>query len=282
MCLKKKQPVTPSLRHTVLITKNHLSNLRPLKKKQKSLNKTGGRNNQGVLTVRHIGGGSKKLYRQIDLKRLDSLLSVVVAIEYDPNRSGSIARLRRLDSGLIKQNPFYYILAPKDLKVGDFISSGTCVSFKLGNALSLLNVPTGSQIYNIPVISGGRGKFVRSAGSYGQVIKKVSAQYIAVRLPSGEIRLIPSNCRVSLGVVSNADFKNQKLGKAGRVRWNGTRPTVRGVAMNPVDHPHGGGEGKTSGGRCSVTPWGRLTKGPRTRNKNKTNKLILLNRRFKK
>jgi large subunit ribosomal protein L2 len=286
MCLKKQKPVTPSLRHTVLIKKNHLSSFRPLKHQQRSLKKTGGRNNSGKITVRHIGGGLKNIYRQIDFKRQDTLLSVVLAIEYDPNRSGFIARMRRLDfnsSFALSSNKkqCYYILAPRGLKVGDFISSGFSTKLSLGNALCLKNIPLGSQVYNVPFTPGSRGKIIRSAGTYGQIMKKQDDGFVVIRLPSGELRLIPEMCKVSLGIVSNIDSKLQVLGKAGRVRWKGTRPTVRGVAMNPVDHPHGGGEGKTSGGRPSVTPWGRITKGPKTRNKKKNSKLILKKRPIK-
>lgn len=251
----------------------------PLKYKSKGFAKKAGRNNQGSITVRHQGGGVKQLYRVLDLKREFSKLSIVLNLEYDPNRSGYIARMRRLDSlSLQKTKKFYYILAPQFLKKGTLLGSNIKNKFIVGNSLPICQIPIGTFIYNIPLKIGSKGIFARSAGTFGQILKKINDLYSVVRLPSGEQRLVFGNCKVSIGIVSNHTHKNKKIQKAGRSRWLNKRPTVRGVAMNPIDHPHGGGEGKTSGGRPSVSLWGKYTKGIKTRKKYKINKMIISKR----
>jgi large subunit ribosomal protein L2 len=239
------------------------------------LNKSGGRNNQGRLTAFRKGGGHKRKYRQITFKR-NNLNGVVEAIEHDPNRSAFIARLKT-DYG-----NWAYILAPQDLQIGQRIESGERAPIEVGNALPLRKIPIGSTIHNIELEPGRGGQFLRAAGAFGQLVEKMQdRKLVRIKLISGEQRLIHEDALATLGVISNIDNKNQKLGKAGRNRWLGKRPVVRGVAMNPVDHPHGGGEGKTSGGRHPVTPWGRLTKGPKTRRTKRPNPFRLqdLNRR---
>jgi len=284
MCLQPfKKKITPSQRGSLLIKKNYLNkNLNGLRYKKKGFSKSAGRNNRGVITVRHQGGGVKQIYRQIDLKRNDSKLSIVLNIEYDPNRSAFIAKMRRLDiNSILLKNLYYYILAPRSLKVGDMISSYSVAALKIGNAIALQNVPIGTAIYNIPIKPLSIGVFARSAGTYAQLLKKINANLGLVRLPSGEQRFISLDCRVSIGVVSNIINKYKKIGKAGRSRWLNCRPTVRGVAMNPVDHPHGGGQGKTSGGRPSVSLWGWPTKGFVTRKRSKIQKMLVVPAEYK-
>lgn len=274
MALKKYNPVTPSLREKLTIDKTALWSGKPFKKLTKGLIKTGGRNNQGRITMFHIGGGHKRLYRIIDFKRtLFNTKGTVKRIEYDPNRSAWIA-LVVYENGIIS-----YILAPNGLTIGDNIISGEKVDIKIGNALPLKNIPIGTLIHNIELKPGKGGQLSRSAGTYAQLIRKDEGTYAMLRLSSGEQRLVSMQSMASIGVVSNLDNQNINFGKAGTTRWKNRRPIVRGVAMNPVDHPHGGGEGRTSGGRPSVTPWGKPTKGKATRSVRKKNPFILSKRK---
>jgi large subunit ribosomal protein L2 len=236
--------------------------------------KKGGRNNNGRITTRHQGGGHKRRYRLIDFKRLkDGVPAKVAAIEYDPNRSARIALLHYLDGEKA------YILAPAQLRVGAMVQSGPDADIKVGNALPLENIPTGTLVHNVELKPGQGAKMARSAGSGIQLVAK-DAGFAVLRLPSGEMRRVPLTCRATVGQVGNVDHQNINWGKAGRNRWKGKRPSVRGTAMNPVDHPHGGGEGKSKGGRHPVTPWGVPTLGKRTRSKHKeSNKLIVRGRR---
>jgi large subunit ribosomal protein L2 len=240
--------------------------LRPLKKK-------GGRNNYGRMTIRHVGGGHKRKYRVIDFKRNKrDIPAKVASIEYDPNRSARIALLHYMDGEK------RYIIAPVDLKVGEIVVASESADIKPGNALPLRNIPSGSVIHNVELKPGKGGQIIRSAGSNGQLLGK-EGKYARIRLPSGEDRLVLLNCFATIGQVSNIDHENISLGKAGRRRWLGRRPRVRGVAMNPVDHPMGGGEGKSSGGRHPVTPWGVPTKGLKTRKNKATDKYIVKKRK---
>jgi large subunit ribosomal protein L2 len=247
-------------------------------KPEKSLTATktrkNGRNGYGRITVRHQGGGHRRRYRVIDFKRnKDGVKARVESIEYDPNRTANIALLG------YTHGEKRYILAPNGLKVGDFVQSGTGADIKPGNTLMLKEMPVGTLIHNVEMRPGKGGQLVRSAGTFAQLLSK-EGEYCHLRLPSSEIRLIKSECRATIGQVGNIEHENISLGKAGRKRWLGVRPTVRGVAMNPVDHPHGGGEGRTSGGRHPVTPWGKPTKGYKTRKKNKpSNKHIVTKRK---
>tara|TARA_Y100001970_G_scaffold21944_1_gene25247 strand:- start:12234 stop:13055 length:822 start_codon:yes stop_codon:yes gene_type:complete len=271
--LIKLKPNTPGQRGTVLISKKHLSSEDPHKKLTKPLNSTGGRNNQGRITSRRSGGRVKRKYRIIDFKRNKfNLTAEVIRNEYDPNRSAFISLIKYEDG------EFRYILSPKNLKIGDKIASGQSVEIKDGNALPLKNIPVGSSVHNIEMKPGAGGQIARSAGTSAQIISKEGSN-VQIRLSSGEIRLINKNSLATLGVLSNPDNKNVKLGKAGRNRYLGNRPKVRGVVMNPVDHPHGGGEGRTSGGRHPVTPWGVSTKGKKTRRNKKTNVFIIKRRK---
>lgn len=272
MSLKTFNPITPSTRQLVLVDRSDLYKGKPYKGLTVGLSKTGGRNSQGRITTRHIGGGHKKSYRIIDFKRnkFDSS-AVVERIEYDPNRTAFIA-LIKYDDGIVN-----YILAPAKLKVGDRIFAGEKVDIKVGNSLPLKNIPVGTIVHNIEMKAGKGGQIARAAGGYAQLTGK-DAGYALLRLRSGEVRLVRSECMATIGAVSNSDHQNINIGKAGRNRWKGKRPTVRGVVMNPIDHPHGGGEGKTSGGRHPVTPWGKPTKGKRTRSNKKTDKLIVRRR----
>jgi large subunit ribosomal protein L2 len=268
MALKKRSTATSSQRHHYQIDKSFLSKSKPLKSQVKGFHKTGGRNNHGKITVYHRGGGHKRRYREVDFKRYNKS-GVLSMIEYDPNRSCWIGRIENLES---KQ--LFYILLPKNLKLGTFIDSGLTADIKIGNALPLRKIPIGTTIFNIETKLGKGGQLVRSAGCGAQLIQK-TLKYGRIRLPSGIQRLIPIGCFATIGSVSNSEYSNQTIGKAGRSRWLGRKPIVRGVAMNPIDHPHGGGEGKTSGGRPSVTPWGKITKGKPTRNKKRVNKTIV-------
>ncbi|MFK7973360.1 MAG: 50S ribosomal protein L2 [Rickettsiaceae bacterium] len=272
MALKKYNPTTPSQRGLVRVDKSELWKGKPVKQLTKGLKKTGGRNNLGRITSRHIGGGHKKLYRLIDFKRNKfDIEAIVERIEYDPNRTAYIALLKYEDGELA------YILAPDKLKEGDKVVSGASSDIKVGNCLPLKNIPVGTTIHNVEMKVGKGGQIARSAGAAVNLIGKDSG-YAQIKLASGELRVVPLDCVATIGSVSNADKKNTIVGKAGRSRWLGRRPTVRGVAMNPVDHPHGGGEGKTSGGRHPVTPWGKPTKGKKTRKNKLTSKFILKRR----
>lgn len=269
MALKKHNPVTPSQRGLTLIDKKSLWRGRPEKSLTTGLKKTGGRNNLGRITSRHIGGGHKRLYRKIDFKRNKfDVIGSVERIEYDPNRSAHIALIKYEDGQLS------YILAPEKIKQGDKVVSGISPDIRVGNAMPLKNIPTGTVIHNIEMKSGKGGQIARSAGASANLIGKDS-NYAQIKLSSGEVRLIHLSCMATIGSLSNADKKNTNIGKAGRNRWLGNRPSVRGVAMNPIDHPHGGGEGRTSGGRHPVTPWGKPTKGKKTRTNKLTSKFIL-------
>ena len=273
MPIKKYKPITPSQRGLSLIDRKILSKDKPVKTLTVGLTKKGGRNHQGKITSFKKSGGHKNKYRLIDFKR-KNLNGYIEQIEYDPNRSTFIARVRS-DEGKLS-----YILAPNKINIGQRIESGKKASINIGNTLPLSHIPVGTLIHNIELKPGHGGQLMRAAGSYGQLIQKFEkANLTRIKLVSGEHRLIPSECLATIGVLSNIDNSNQKLGKAGRKRWLGVKPTVRGVAMNPVDHPHGGGEGKTSGGRHPVTPWGKLTKGPKTRSVKKVNPLIIQKRK---
>lgn len=272
MALKNFKPVTPSTRQLVLIDRSQLFKGRPVKELTEGLKKTGGRNHFGRITTRHIGGGHKRRYRMIDFKRRKfDIGATVERIEYDPNRTAFIA-LIKYDDGELN-----YIIAPQRLKVGDRVVAGEKADIKPGNAMPLKSIPVGTIIHNVEMKPGKGGQMARSAGSFVQLVGKDQGMAL-VRLTSGEQRLVQAECMATIGAVSNPDNQNTNLGKAGRKRWMGIRPTVRGVAMNPIDHPHGGGEGRTSGGRHPVTPWGKNTKGKRTRNNKRTQKMILRRR----
>jgi len=269
MGLKSFRPITPSLRFQTVTTFDDVTKTQPEKSLTQPKLRTGGRNNIGRLTVRHRGGGHKKLYRLIDFKRDKmGVPAKVAAIEYDPNRSARIALLNYADGEK------RYILQPIGLQVGATVVSGTDADILVGNALPLKNIPLGTTIHNLEMRKGKGAQLVRSAGSGAQLVAK-EGEYAQVKLPSGEVRKIHIECMATIGQVGNLDHSNVSLGIAGRKRWLGIRPTVRGVAMNPVDHPHGGGEGKTSGGRHPVTPWGQPTRGFKTRNNKRTNKMII-------
>lgn len=272
MALKKYNPTTPSQRGLVRVDKSDLWKGNPLKQLTKGISKTGGRNNLGRITSRHIGGGHKKLYRLIDFKRNKfDVVATIERIEYDPNRTAYIALIKYEDGQMS------YILAPAKLKQGDQIVSGYNVDIKIGNSLPLQNIPVGTVIHNVEMKPGKGGQIARSAGASVSLVGKDSG-YAQIKLASGELRVVPLACMATIGTLSNADKKNTIIGKAGRNRWLGNRPHVRGVAMNPIDHPHGGGEGKTSGGRHPVTPWGKPTKGKKTRKNKLTSKFIIKRR----
>ena len=272
MALKSFRPTTPSQRQLVLVDRSDLWKGKPVKSLTKGKSKTGGRNNGGRITARRIGGGHKQRYRIIDFKRRKfGVPAKVERLEYDPNRSAFLALLRYSD------DETGYILAPQRLSVGDTVISGERVDVKPGNSMPMQNIPVGTIIHNIEMKPGRGGQMARAAGAYAQLVGK-DAGYALLRLGSGEQRMVRAECMATVGAVSNPDNKNIKLGKAGRKRWMGKRPSVRGVAMNPIDHPHGGGEGRTSGGRHPVTPWGKPTKGKRTRSNKKTDRLIMRSR----
>ena len=275
MPLKKFRPNTPGTRGLTLVDKKGLWTGKPVKSLTAGLSKKGGRNNTGRITMRRKGGGHKAKYRIIDFKRNNTEGATVDRIEYDPNRSSYIALITYTDGTKS------YILAPKDLKAGDQIISGEKKEIRIGNCMPMSDIPVGIDIHNIELKIGSGAQLARSAGSSTQIVGK-SDGYVAIKLPSGEQRKVREECRATIGVLSNIDKKNQKLGKAGRKRWLGVRPSVRGVAMNPIDHPHGGGEGKTSGGRDPVTPWGKPTKGKKTRNNKRTDKFIIKRKTDKK
>ncbi|MBQ2276267.1 MAG: 50S ribosomal protein L2 [Lachnospiraceae bacterium] len=274
MGIKNFNPYTPSRRHMTSLDFNEITKSTPEKSLVVSLSKTAGRNNQGKITVRHRGGGSKRKYRIIDFKRRkDGVPGKVVAIEYDPNRTANIALINYVDGEKA------YILAPNGLKVGATIVSGPEAEIRVGNALPLENIPVGTEIHNIELYPGKGGQLVRSAGNSAQLMAK-EGKYATLRLPSGEMRMVPIICRATIGQVGNIEHDLVNIGKAGRKRHMGIRPTVRGSVMNPNDHPHGGGEGRTSIGRTGpCTPWGKPALGLKTRKKNKqSNKLIVRTR----
>ena len=275
MALKSYRPMTPSRRQLVLVDRSDLWRGKPVKSLTEGKSKTGGRNNSGRITARRIGGGHKQRYRIVDFKRRKfGVPAKVERLEYDPNRSAFLALLRYSDDQTA------YVLAPQRLSVGDTVISGERVDVKPGNAMPMRNIPVGTIIHNIEMKPGRGGQIARAAGAYAQLVGK-DAGYALLRLSSGEQRMVRAECLATVGAVSNPDNKNIKLGKAGRRRWLGKRPSVRGVAMNPIDHPHGRGEGRTSGGRHPVTPWGKPTKGKRTRSNKKTDRLIMRSRHKK-
>ena len=272
MVLKVYKPVTPASRGLVLVDRSALWKGKPVKALTRGLSSKGGRNNLGRVTVRHRGGGHKRRYRLIDFKRrkLD-MPGTVERLEYDPNRSAFVALIAYQDDSQA------YILAPQRLAVGDTVVAAERADIKPGNAMPMRNIPLGTIIHNVEMKPGHGGQLARAAGAYAQLIGK-DAGYALLRIASGEQRMVRAECMATIGAVSNPDHKNIKLAKAGRSRWLGRRPTVRGVAMNPIDHPHGGGEGRTSGGRDPVTPWGVPTKGKRTRHNKRTDRFIMRRR----
>jgi large subunit ribosomal protein L2 len=276
MALKTFKPYTKSTRGTVIVDKSDLwkgSSYKPLTRGQ---HVTGGRNNNGRITSRHMGGGSKHKFRIIDFfRKKKDMKATVDRIEYDPNRTAYIALVTYED----KEKS--YIICPQGLKIGDEIESGKKAEIKTGNSLELKDIPPGTSIHNVELIPGNGGKLARSAGS-SITLSGYDANYAILKLSSGETRKVNSSCIGTIGVVSNPDQKNIKIGKAGRNRWRGKRPQTRGVAMNPVDHPHGGGEGKTSGGRSPVSPWGQSAKGLKTRRPKRSDKLIITRRKKRK
>ncbi|MGN0904072.1 MAG: 50S ribosomal protein L2 [Alphaproteobacteria bacterium] len=276
MALKTFKAVTPSRRHLVLVERSDLYKGAPVKELTEGLSKTGGRNNHGRITSRRMGGGHKRRYRFIDFKRNKfDVAATVERLEYDPNRTAFIALVKYEDGEQA------YILAPQRLQVGDSVVAGEKVDIKPGNAMPLKNMPVGTVVHNVELNPGRGGQMARSAGCYAQLIGK-DAGYAQLRLNSGELRLVRGECMASVGAVSNPDKQNENSGKAGRARWQGVRPSVRGVAMNPVDHPLGGGEGRSSGGRHPVSPWGKPTKGKKTRTNKKTNVFIMRSRHASK
>ena len=273
MALKHFNPITPSTRGTVLIDRTALWKGKPVKGLTEGKSHSGGRNNHGRITVRFRGGGHKQSYRVVDFKRRAKwgVPATVERIEYDPNRTAFIALLKYQDGELA------YIIAPQRLKVGDTVVAGDKADIKPGNAMPLGAIPVGTVIHNIELKPGAGGKVARSAGTFAQLVGK-DAGLAQIKLMSGELRTVRGECIASIGAVSNPDNSNQELGKAGRSRWLGRKPHQRGVVMNPVDHPHGGGEGRTSGGRHPVTPWGKPTKGAKTRNNKRTDRQIVRRR----
>jgi large subunit ribosomal protein L2 len=272
MALRTYKPTTPAQRQLVLIDRSELYKGRPVKALTEGLRKTGGRNNHGHLTAYRVGGGHKRRFRIVDFKRRKfDVTATVERLEYDPNRTAFIA-LVRYDDGELS-----YILAPQRLKAGDKVVSGERADIKPGNAMPLKSIPVGTIVHNVELKPNGGGKLARAAGTYVQLVGR-DADYALLRMGSGEVRKVRSECMATIGAVSNPDEQNVSIGKAGRSRWMGIRPCVRGVAMNPVDHPHGGGEGRTSGGRHPVTPWGKPTKGKKTRHNKKTDGMILRRR----
>lgn len=273
MPVKKFKPETPGRRFMTVLSQEEITGKKPERSLLVSKNKSAGRNSGGRITIRHRGGGHKQMYRLLDWKRRkEGIPAKVASIEYDPNRTAHIALLQYKDGE--KQ----YILAPEGLKVGDVVESGEKADIKTGNFLPLANIPVGTLIHNIELQSNRGGQLVRSAGSAAQLMAKEGA-FAQVRLPSGEVRLVPLHCRAAIGQVGNLDQQNVVIGKAGRSRWLGIRPRIRGVATNPVDHPHGGGEARSTPGRPSTTPWGKPTHGLKTRRKNANNRFILKRRK---
>jgi len=276
MALKQFKPTTPGRRGLVLVDRSGLWKGKPLKALTIGLHGKGGRNNLGRITARRRGGGHKRSYRLVDFKRAKfDVPATVERLEYDPNRTAFIALVRYEDGEMS------YILAPQRLAVGDTVVSGESVDIRPGNAAPLKNIPVGTIVHNVEMKAGKGGQIARAGGGYVQLVGKDQG-YAQLRLASGELRMVRAECLATIGAVSNPDQANIKLGKAGRKRWLGKRPSVRGVAMNPIDHPHGGGEGRTSGGRHPVTPWGKPTKGKRTRKNKRTDSLIMRRRHRKK
>ena len=272
MALKTYKPATPGLRQLIIVDRSELYKGNPETRLTVGLTKSGGRDNFGHVTSRRIGGGHKRKYRVIDFKRNKfDCEATVERIEYDPNRTSFIALINYEDGEKA------YILAPQRLKAGDKVISSEKADIKPGNAMPLKSMPVGTIVHNVELKVGKGGQLVRSAGCYAQVVGK-DAGYAQLKLSSGELRIVREECLATVGAVSNPDNQNVSLGKAGRARWLGARPVSRGVAMNPVDHPHGGGEGRTSGGRHPVTPWGKPTKGAKTRSNKKTDRFIMRSR----
>ena len=273
MALKKYKPTSPGRRFQTAVVFDDQTTQEPEKSLVRPLKRTGGRNSNGRITARHIGGGHKRRYRIIDFKRdKRDIPARVASIEYDPNRSSRIALLNYMDGEK------RYIIAPFDLKVGAEIQSGEKAEISIGNALPIKNIPVGTLVHNVELKIGKGGQLIRTAGASGQIAAKEN-KYAHIKMPSGELRLIHVECYATIGQVGNADHKHISIGKAGRKRWLGKRPKVRGVVMNPVDHPMGGGEGRSSGGRHPCTPWGKPTKGYRTRKNKSTDKFIVRRRR---
>ena len=271
--IKTYNPTSPAIRFRTTLDNKELSKDRPLKGLTEPKQRISGRNNKGRLTVRHRGGGHKKLYRIIDFRRdKRDIPAKVVALEYDPNRSARIALLAYADGEK------RYILAPDGLAVGASVIAGEVSDILVGNSLPLKNIPLGTMVHNIELKMGKGGQMARAAGTAAQLLAK-EAGYAQIKMPSGETRMVHLDCYATIGQVGNLNYENVSIGKAGRTRWLGRRPTVRGVAMNPIDHPHGGGEGRTSGGRHPVTPWGKPTKGAKTRNNKRTQRFIVKRRK---
>jgi large subunit ribosomal protein L2 len=276
MALKTYNPTSPSMRQLVLVDRSELWKGKPVKKLTEGKHKSGGRNNHGHTTVRFCGGGHKQTYRLVDFKRRKwNVAGTVERMEYDPNRTAFIALVRYEDGEVA------YILAPQRLQVGDKVVAGERVDIKPGNAAPLRGIPVGTIVHNVELKPGKGGQLARSAGTYCQLVGR-DGDWSQLRLGSGEIRRVHSECMGTVGAVSNPDHQNANWGKAGRMRWKGRRPHNRGVTMNPVDHPHGGGEGRTSGGRHPVTPWGQPTKGHKTRRNKKTSNMIIRSRHLAK
>ncbi|MCA1952099.1 MAG: 50S ribosomal protein L2 [Hyphomicrobiales bacterium] len=277
MALKHYNPVTPGMRQLTLVDRSELYKGKPVKALTEGKASQGGRNNLGRVTVRFRGGGHKKSYRIVDFKRREKLgmAAKVERLEYDPNRSAFIALIAYQDGTLS------YILAPQRLAVGDTVIAGESVDIKPGNAMPVANIPVGTIVHNVEMKIGKGGQIARSAGTYAQIVGRDQG-YVILRLNSGEQRLVSGQCFATIGAVSNPDHMNVSIGKAGRNRWKGFRPHNRGVAMNPIDHPHGGGEGRTSGGRHPVTPWGKPTKGKKTRSNKRTDRFIVSSRHARK
>jgi len=276
MALKTFNPTTPGQRQLVMVDRSALYKGKPLKKLTEGKHSNGGRGNTGRITVRFRGGGHKQTYRLIDFKRTKvDVPATVERLEYDPNRTAFIALIKYADGELS------YILAPQRLAVGDTVVAGSYVDVKPGNAMPMGNMPVGTIVHNVEMKIGKGGQMARSAGTYAQIVGR-DHDYVILRLNSGEQRMVHGRCMATIGAVSNHDHMNTSIGKAGRTRWLGRRPHNRGVVMNPIDHPHGGGEGRTSGGRHPVTPWGKPTKGKKTRTNKSTNKFILISRHKRK
>jgi large subunit ribosomal protein L2 len=272
MALKTFNPITPSLRELVIVDRSELHKGKPVKSLTRGLTKSGGRNNTGRICIFTQGGGHKRKYRLIDFKRRKfDATGTIERLEYDPNRSAFIALVKYEDGELA------YILAPQRIKAGDKVVAAERADIKPGNAMPIKNIPVGTIVHNVELKAGKGGQLARSAGTYVQIVGRDQG-YAQIRLASGEVRMVRGECMATVGAVSNPDQQNVNYGKAGRMRWLGKKPSVRGVAMNPIDHPHGGGEGRTSGGRHPVTPWGKGTKGNKTRSNKKTDRLIMRRR----